>query len=160
MSAISESWELSRQRFVDTITGLSDEQYRWRLHDKALSIGEMAIHVAGVEFSFGCQLLDKALNEDEQRIRSAATDGVLNDLPFPFKPNEITGALVSESLARAKSLLNPLMSDPTEAVLGREVKSVIGPLITGQGALARLSFHPAYHLGQAYLIKSSPGFPK
>jgi hypothetical protein len=51
------------------------------------------------------------------------------------------------------------MESPSPEFLQREIKSALGPMITGHGALARLAFHPGYHHGQAYLMLTSPDFP-
>ena len=56
MSDFSVTWDLVRGRFLGALEGLTDEQLNRRLHKNALSIGEMAIHVAGVEIYFAYQL--------------------------------------------------------------------------------------------------------
>ena len=159
MSDFYEVWKLARQRFLDEISTLNDEQLRWRLHDKSLCIGEMAIHVAAVEISFTSQLLGIELSEGEQRLKLACTNGVINDSPFPYTEREITVKLVFESLETARQMLEPMISNPSPEVLAGELKSALGPIITGLGALTRLSFHPAYHFGQAYQMRTHPGFP-
>lgn len=159
MSEYANSWNLSRQRFVDEVSNLTDRQLRWHHHPGSLSIGQMALHVAGVEVSFASQLLDIDLDEQTARIRSSATEGVVNDHPFPFAEEEITAALVGAALERSKSMVEPMITAPSPEVLSKEIKSALGPIITGNGALARLAFHPAYHQGQAYLLKTTPTFP-
>jgi hypothetical protein len=160
VSDFSLSWNLSRQRFVDEISGLTDEQLRWKPYPGCLSIGQSGLHVAGIETSFGSQILGKELSEAEAKVKSSATEGVVNDNPFPFDDSEITAQLVSEALAASKNLVEGMITEPTEEVLAKQLKSALGPIITGQGALARFAFHPAYHQGQAYLLKNSPDFPK
>ena len=49
---------------------------------------------------------------------------------------------------------------PTPEQLETKIQSALGPIIDGRGALARLAFHPAYHHGQTYQLKSAPGFPR
>jgi hypothetical protein len=159
MSDFAETWNLCRQRFLDEIAELSDEQLRWKLHDNALSIGQMALHVAGVEIYYCNQMLGTTPTADVAKLVAATADGVSNDRAFPFADAEINAILVSESLRVSKSFIEPQITSPSEEALKREFKSALGPIITGRGALARLSFHPGYHLGQAYLIKSCPGFP-
>jgi len=159
MSDFAASWELSRQRFVTEIAGLNQAQLNWKLHPGALSIGQMAIHTAGVEVSFSSQLISSGLTPLQARIKASATEGVVNDLPFPFSDEEITESSVAEILSLAKEMVEPIIKAPTEDALSREIKSALGPVITGYGALARLGFHAAYHQGQAYLLKTSPGFP-
>jgi hypothetical protein len=159
MSDFATSWALSRGRFLDEISGLSKEQLNWKIHAGSLSIGEMAIHIAGVEISFGSQLRGYALDETAERIKRAATEGVVNDLPFPFSEAEITPELVSEALQLGRSHWEPLISAADADIRRRELKSALGPIIDGEGAFARLAFHSAYHQGQAYLMKTAPGFP-
>lgn len=118
------------------------------------------MHVAGVEVSFVSQLTDTPLNELQTRIKATATDGVVNDKPFPFSSEEITPELVAESLTLAEKMTLSIIDEPSETLLQREVVSALGPVITGEGALARFAFHPGYHQGQAYQIKNAPGFPK
>ena len=159
MSDFAKAWTLSRQRFVDEIKDLNGEQLRWKLHADSLSIGEMALHVAGIETSFGTQILDKELTPEQAKLKRAATEGVVNSNPFPFAASEIDAPLVLGSLEASKAIVEPLITEPSPAVLTKQIQSALGPIITGEGAFARLSFHSAYHQGQAYLIKTSPGFP-
>lgn len=160
MSQFAVSWKLSRQRFVDCYKGLNEEQLQFRLFPGALTLGEMALHVAGVEVSFASQLTDQSPEGLNARLRQAATDGVVNDRPFPFKQDEITPALVARALEAGREAIEPLITNPSEALLAKEIVSALGPVITGEGALARLAFHPAYHQGQAYLLLESPEFPR
>jgi hypothetical protein len=159
MTQFATSWRLSRGRFVAEVQDLSQAQLNWRLYPGSLSIGEMALHVAGVEVSFTSQLTDAPLDEFKSRLKQAATEGVVNDLPFPFSAEEITPSLVKETLAIAESMAGPLIENPSSDALSREIVSALGPVITGEGALARFAFHPAYHQGQAYQMKNAPGFP-
>ena|SRR5688572_5943361 len=159
MSDFAASWNLSRGRFVDAVQGLSKEQLNWRLHPDCLTIGEMAIHVAGVEIYFISQLLGIDVGEEEQKIRAASTDGVVNEKPFPFGPAEITPEVVAAALSKAREMTEPIITAPSSQVKEKEIVSALGPLIDGTGALARLAFHPGYHQGQAHLIKTAPGFP-
>lgn len=119
----------------------------------------MAVHVAGVEVSFASQIRGKTLGPDEQRLKSAATEGVVNQNPFPYSSSEITSALVERAFGAGKEAIEPLMNEPSLADLQAQLKSALGPMISGEGALARLAFHPAYHQGQAYLLKNDPRFP-
>lgn len=159
MSDFAVSWRLCRQRFLDTISDLNQDQLNWRLHKDALTIAEMAVHVAGVEVSFSSQLLQLPLSEELQRVKSCATDGVVNDKPFPFTAQELTPEFVAKALHEAKEMTEPMINNPGDAVLEREIVSALGPVINGEGALARLGFHAGYHQGQAYLIRTAPGFP-
>jgi hypothetical protein len=160
MSDFKTAWQLSRKRFVDAVSDLDGAALNWRLHPESLTIGEMAIHVAGVEVSFISQLLDAPLDELPARLRSAATDGVVNDRPFPFSVEEITPDMVRRALEVAQSMVEPVIGHPSEAVRQKEIVSALGPTITGEGAFARLAFHPAYHQGQVHLLRTAPGFPK
>jgi len=161
MSDFAPAWELSRKRFVDEITGLSQAQLNWQLHPKALTIGQMALHVAGVEVMFASQLSGTALDEGLERLRRCATEGVVNeDDPFPFTNEEITPDLVIKSLELSRVLAEPLIRQASSEVRTKELKSALGPIITGEGAFARFGFHAGYHQGQAYLIKTAPGFPQ
>ena len=159
MTQFATSWRLSRGRFVAEVQDLNQEQLNWRLYPGGLSIGEMALHVAGVEISFTSQLIDAPLDDVKLKLKRAATEGVVNDLPFPFTAGEITPQVVKESLALAEGMAQPLIENPSSDALAREIVSALGPVITGEGALARFAFHPAYHQGQAYQMKQAPGFP-
>lgn len=159
MSDFSQSWALSRQRFVDTISDLNDVQLNWRIHPNALSIAQMAVHVAGVEISFGTQLLGVTAEGEDARIKAAATDGVVNDKPFPYADGELTAGRVREILEKGRAVIGPIIAEPSRAILEKELVSALGPVITGQGAFARLGFHAGYHQGQAYLMRTAPNFP-
>jgi hypothetical protein len=159
MTHYANSWALSRQRLLNAVLDLNDAQLSWRIHSKALSIGQMAVHVAGVEVSFSSQLTGRELSSEEKKIKASATDGVVNEKPFPYEDSELTPAKVSEILETGKRWLEPVITDPTPELLSKELVSALGPVITGDGALTRLAFHSAYHEGQAYLIRTAPGFP-
>jgi len=159
MSQFLKSFELSRGRFAAEVEPLSTEQLNWKLYPGSLSIGEMALHVAGVEAFFIRQLTDLQLDDDQKRIEGCATQGVVNDSAFPFTPEEITSEQVKSALAWTHGLVLPYITAPSDAFLSKELVSALGPVITGEGALARMAFHPGYHHGQAYQIKCAPGFP-
>lgn len=159
MHPFAVSWELSRGRLVQEIQGLNQEQLTWRLHGKALSIAQMVVHVAGVEVSFASQLTGTPVPTEDELLLKVATEGSVNDNPFPFSDDQLTPEFVFACLAKGKAAVEPLIVGPTPELLGREIKSALGPMISGEGALARLAFHSAYHQGQAYLIKTAPGFP-
>lgn len=160
MSDFAASWHLSRQRFTDCLSGLSAEQLNWRIHPGSLTIGEMALHVAGVETWFVSQLQGVNMDEFGAKLASAATDGVVNEKPFPFDASEVMPELVQRALLHAYQIVDPVIADPQPDFLAKEIKSALGPMISGHGALARLAFHSAYHQGQAYLMQTAPGFPK
>lgn len=160
MTQFATSWRLCRGRFLDAIQDLNQEQLNWRLHDNTLTLGEAAIHVAGAEVSFMSQLTGVDLDEFATRVKRAATEGVVNDNPFPFSPAEITPELVQKALAIGYAITEPVIDNPSDEVLKGELVSVLGPVITGEGALARFAFHPGYHQGQAHLIRTAPGFPQ
>jgi len=159
MTDFAASWELSRGRFVDSYQGLNQEQIHWRIHDQALTIAEAVLHVAGVEVSFSSQLTGQAITPFGEKLKLAATEGVVNDNPFPFASEDVTTVTLQEAMDYAKTLSEPLITNPSEEVLKKELKSALGPMISGYGALARFAFHPAYHQGQVYLIRMAPGFP-
>lgn len=158
MSDFLTTWQLVRGRFDDAITGLNHEQLTWRMHPESLTLGEMAIHVAGVEVSFISQLQQSSLDGFGERLRQASTDGVVNEGAFPFGPEEMTPETIHQALSYARSMVEPVIADP-DAVRDRQIKSALGPIIDGTGAFARLAYHPGYHQGQAHLIKTAPGFP-
>jgi len=159
MSDFLAAYQISRKRFEDAVSGLTQEQLNWRLQPGTMTIGEAAMHVAGAEVNFISQLLGTPLDEYATRLKSAATQGVVDDLPVPYSPDEITPEAVSRALEFGRAMAEPVIAEPTEAVRGKVIKSVLGPMIDGTGALARLAFHPGYHQGQAYLISIAPGFP-
>ena len=159
-SDFSISWELSRGRFGTEVMDLTLEQLNFRLYPGFLTIGEMALHVAGVEIWFISQLNRLQIPADLVKVAKCATEGVVNADPFPFSSSEITPGLVTNVLEKASALVREVIFEPTDDQLTVEIQSALGPIITGRGALARLAFHPAYHHGQAYQLRNAPGFPK
>lgn len=141
------------------LEGLTQEQLVWKPYDTALSIGQMALHVAGVEAFFIRQLTHATFTDAEKRIEACSTQGVVNSEPFPYSDEEITPERVKSALVWSLGLVQPHIEAPTAEFLERELVSALGPVITGEGALARMAFHPAYHHGQAYQIKNDPRFP-
>ena len=159
MSDFAKSWTLSRQRLIDTISDLSTPQLNWSLHPQALTIAQMAVHVAGVEIFFGSQLTGQAKNDLETRISRASTEGVVNENPFPFTDQEMSADFVLQALEISKGFVKHIIENPTPEILNKEIVSALGPIITGDGGFTRLAFHAAYHQGQAYQIRTAPGFP-
>lgn len=153
------TWDLVRGRFLASLDGLSPEQLNWRLHSGALTIGEMSLHVAGVERWFIAQLLRESVSPEEDRLMKAARDGVINDSPFPYSPEEITPDLVRWALATSGACVKPVIQNLTDELRARTITSALGPEIDGAGCMARLAYHPAYHHAQVYLIRTAPGFP-
>jgi hypothetical protein len=158
-SDFSVSWELSRGRFDQEVLSLSAEQLRFRLYPGSLSIGEMALHVAGVEVWFIHQINGATVPDDLAKVARCATEGVVNENPFPFEDAEITPEFVAGALETARALVKAVIYTPGDTQLQQQIQSALGPIIDGRGALARLAFHPAYHHGQAYQIKGAPEFP-
>jgi hypothetical protein len=159
MSDFAATWTLVRGRFDDAIAGLTHEQLNWRMQRDSLTLAEMAVHVAGVEVSFISQLTDSRLDEFGSRLKAAATDGVVNEKPFPFTKDDMTPEMVQTALSTARQMVEPAISAP-DALRDRQIVSALGPVIDGTGAFARLAYHPGYHQGQAHLVKTAPGFPQ
>ena len=162
LSAMSDfyvAWSLSRGRFIEEIAGLTHEQLAWRLYPGMLTLAESAVHVAGVEAKFAAGIDGLSLDPFLQRVLAAATDGVVNDKPFPFSEEEMTPELVAQALEAARAVWEPIVQDPTPERRAATLVSALGPVIAGEGAMARLTFHAGYHQGQAYLVKNASGFP-
>ncbi|RYG31905.1 DinB family protein [bacterium] len=153
------AWSLSRGRFLAELDGLSHEQLNWRLYPGSLSIAEAAIHTAGIEVKFGCAIEGIEVPAELTRVAAAATEGVVNDNPFPYSSEEMTPEYVLSVLQASKDIVEPALLDPTAARREVTMVSALGPVITGEGAMARLTFHAAYHQGQTYQVKNAPGFP-
>jgi hypothetical protein len=160
MADFLATWALVRGRFDRELEGLSIEQLHFRLHSGALTLAEMAVHVAGVEVSFATQLLGTTLTPELARLKAAATDGSVNDKPFPFLAEELTPDFITHALGIGSDMARSILEAPTDEIRAREIVSALGPVIDGTGAMARLAYHPGYHQGQAYLIKTAPGFPR
>ena len=159
MSDYLAGWTLSRKRFDDEVLGLNAAQLNWKLHPNVLTIGQMAIHVAGVELSFVSQLTGLELTPEQTRLKMAATEGAVNDNPFPYEDSEITPEFVAECLAATRPLAQALLEANDPVIRDKEIKSALGPMITGAGAMIRFVFHPGYHQGQAHMMRTAPGFP-
>lgn len=159
MTDFAVSWALSRGRFVEAIQALNQEQLNWRLHPGVLTLGEAAVHVAGVEVWFVAQLLGDGLQGERARVAQCATEGVVNSNPFPFESSELDPDFVMRVLEEARAYVEPVIQNPAPDLLGKDIRSALGPVIDGRGALARLGFHAGYHQGQAHLIVTAPGFP-
>ena len=159
MSDFMGPWTLSRTRFMEAFASLNQEQIHWRLHPGTLTIAEMVLHVAGVEILFASQLNDQPTEGMAARLRAAATEGVVNDQPFPFSTEEVTPATLIEAMDLSRSWIEPLLTEASPEIRQKSLVSALGPVITGEGAFARLSFHAAYHQGQIHLLVTAPGFP-
>jgi hypothetical protein len=159
MSDFLATWELTRKRFDDAVLDLDQEQLNWRLQPDTLTIGQMAIHVAGVELFMVRQLVDVSFDDTQDRISQASTEGVISDSDFPFGREEITPELVRYALDFGRTVTQPLLANPIEEIRQKTLKSALGPIIDGTGAMARLAYHPGYHQGQVHFVRTAPGFP-
>ncbi len=159
MTDFAKSWQLSRGRLRAEVQDMNKAQLDYRIHANSLSAGQAVIHVVGVELYFVAQLIGATLDEKQARVAKAATEGVVNDNPFPFSDEEITPELVKWALDEGERFAGPHIENPSPEFLAGELKSALGPMITGDGALARLGFHSGYHQGQIYLCKTAPDFP-
>ena len=160
MSDFKATWELTRQRFDDAVLDLNQEQLNWRLQPGTLTIGQMAIHVAGVELFMIRQLVDTSFDEVQDRISQASTEGVISDQDFPFTQDEITPELVRYALQFGREVTAPVISNPTDEIRQKTLKSALGPIIDGTGAMARLAYHPGYHQGQVHFVRTATSFPQ
>ncbi len=125
-----------------------------------MTLAQMAVHVAGVEVWFASQMLGESLGPEDSRLTLAATDGVVNEKPFPYSDTELTSEFVSQTLQKGRDWVERVIWNPAEEVRRRTVQSALGPVIDGEGALARLGFHAGYHQGQAHILITAPGFPR
>lgn len=159
MNDFRMTWDLSRGRFIESFSNFNQEQLNWRMHPNTLTIAEMALHVAGVEVSFAAQLMGMALDEEQELIRACSTQGVVNDDPFPISHELLTPQYVKKAMQVGKNFAETLFVQG-EGLRQKELKSALGPIITGEGAFARLAMHALYHQGQVYLMATDPRFPK
>jgi hypothetical protein len=160
MSDFSETWSLVRGRFEKEFEGLNQEQINWRLQPKSLTIAEQVMHTAGVEASFIHQLTGEPLDDFGERVRASATDGVTNETGFPFSVEEMTPEMLQRASHLGRRMVEKYIDPLSDEIRQKEIKSALGPIITGTGAFARISYHPGYHQAQIYMIKSAPGFPR
>lgn len=159
MTDFSKSWQLSRGRLRAEVEGMSQAQLDYKIHPNSLSAAQAVVHVVGVEIWFIAQLTGTVLEGDHARIAKCATEGVVNDNPFPFTTEELSLEFVMWALAEGEKFAAPHIENPSDEFLKGELKSALGPIITGEGALTRIAFHSAYHQGQIYLCKTAPDFP-
>jgi hypothetical protein len=158
MSDFLTTYALTRARFDEAVLKLSTSQLNFRMNSDVLTAGEMAFHVAGVEVWFAAQLLGTTLDDQMLRIATCATDGSINDNPFPFTESEITPEFVSQILAVGRAAAESVFK--AENIRNKELASALGPIINGEGAMVRLCSHPFYHQGQIYMITTAEGFPR
>ena len=159
MSDFLTTYELTRGRFDDLVLKLNADQLNFRQNPNTLTAGEMALHLAGVEIWFASQLLEVELNPEDQKLAKCATEGSVNDNPFPYLVSEITTDFVKESLAKGKLAAEKIFTSPDPGIRTKSLTSALGPVINGEGAMARYAAHPFYHQGQIYMICQSPNFP-
>lgn len=158
MSDFLTTYSLTRARFDEAVLKLSTSQLNFRLNPDVLTAGEMAFHVAGVEVWFASQIFGTSLNDQMSRIARCATDGSINDNPFPFIESDITPESVSQILAVGRAAAESVFK--AENIRDKELTSALGPIINGEGAMVRLCSHPFYHQGQIYMITTAEEFPK
>ena len=102
MSDFAATYALTRGRFDAVLEPLTHDQLRLRTPGDTMSIGQMAMHVAGVEYSCYHQLIGMKPSPEEARIALCATEGAVNTNPFPFTDDEITPELVRDALTQGR----------------------------------------------------------
>lgn len=160
MSDFGDTWRLTRGRFDAVFDGVNTEQLNYRLQPDSLTLGEMGLHVAGVEVFFLTQLLNEQPEGDRAKLAAAATDGVVNENRFPFAAEEIDPDKVAWALTEGRKLVERWIDELPDDMRAKNIKSALGPIVDGTGAFARLAYHAGYHQGQAHLIKTSAGYPR
>lgn len=154
-------WEFTRERLEQAWSDLTPEQLHWRMNDEAMTIAEMLLHIASAEHYMGHRMRGedpRATAADEQLDR-AVTDSFLNDLPYPFSKEEMTKEFIHRTLAKTAAEVRPVIEKLDKEMLERRFISPLGPEIDGLGGLQRICQHSAYHTGQIWQIRLSPGFP-
>ncbi len=144
---------------MQAIDDLTNEQLAWRPDDKALSIFEMFMHVAGGDVFLLLRLAGKEPNDYEKRLELCARDKVINDNPFPFTVNDVSMDTLVNALDHTYAIAFSMMQN-CDQWEGKSAETPLGPVAEAAGIFARVTQHPAYHTGQAWLYRNSPRFPK
>lgn len=152
MTDFLTTYRLTRQRFDDAIRAFPEEHLHRRIAPDTLTTAEMAMHVAGAEVYVLHGLLQKEPTEHERRLIGCAFNGVVNSDPFPFTEQEMTTDFLLATLESSRAYTESVLAAIDDDLRKRQIKSVLGPMIDGDGAFARLCSHPFYHQGQVYLI--------
>ena len=160
MSDFLTTYELTRGRFDDAVSKLNHAQLNYRLTADSLTTAEMALHVAGVEIWFAAQLHGQELSGEDKKLADCATEGSINDSPFPYTVDEMTPEVVAAGLARGRAAAMSVFESSDPEIRTKSLKSALGPMINGEGAMVRLAAHPFYHQGQIHMITSSSEYPK
>ena len=158
MSDLADVWGLTRTRLAASYEDLSDDQLRWRPHEDAHNIGEILYHVAGAEQYWWSRLSQSRAGMDE-RLEGAVKDGFLREAPSPYSGDDLSVDRIDATLAFTKERILPILVAPSTEQLSMTIESPIGDQITGREGLIRLVQHAAYHTGQIWMIRMSPGFP-
>ena len=159
MSPYGEVWNFTRERLSQSYQGLSEDQLRWRAHDKSHNIGEWVYHVAGVECWFGARMGGLTVTDEIARLTEAARADFITDTPFPFHDGDMSVSALDAALAVAAQCVREVMESPSEAQLEMPVETVIGPVVPGVACLWRVAQHAAYHTGQIWMYRFDPRFP-
>lgn len=144
---------------MQVLDGLSKEQLIWRPHEKALSIYEMFMHVAGGDVFFILRLQDREGSDYEKKLERCARDRVINENPFPFTDSEASQESVVAALDHTFAILRPMMENCDDWA-DKRIETPLGPVDGAAGIFARVAQHPAYHTGQAWIYRFDPKFPK
>lgn len=158
MNGFISTYEISRARMMQSFDGLSSAQLSWRPHKDALSIFEMFMHVAGGDTFMLLRLQGKEPSEYEKKIELCARSKVVNDDPFPFSDEEACQETLVRALDHTYAIAYAMMKD-CDAWEGKSAETVLGPVAEAAGVFARISQHPAYHTGQAWIYRNHPDFP-
>jgi hypothetical protein len=165
----------TRKLFLDSVAGLSAEQWNFKAGPDRWSIAECAEHIAASEsFIFGLveklaaapaatpEIIEKTKGKDEAVIKGVPDRSSKFQAPEPIKPKKLSANPQEyvEKFTAARDR-NIAYLDKTDASLRDKVTPhpALGPLDAYQWALL-VSAHTERHTLQIVEVKAADGYPK
>lgn len=164
----------SRQAFVASISGVSDEQWKWKPGPGRWSLGETAEHVVLAEallFAFVRKAMSTPANPVWEEQTKGKTEFLIREMPSrqgralapePLTPLEsLTCAQVMQRFAQQRTEIERFARDIQIALKERTLQHpfpVLGTLNAYQW-LIYVPLHTLRHHKQIAEIKATPGYP-
>jgi uncharacterized damage-inducible protein DinB len=156
VAAYYEGWQVTNDRLIQTIGGLSDEQLGLTAAPHLWPIWATTAHLAGMRVYWLCTVFTEP-GAEHTPFADPAADGWEDDLTHPRRPDELIGALES-SWRIVERVLDHWTPEMLKDEFHRERDGKI-QIHTRQAVLFRMLTHDAEHCGEISLTLGMHGLP-
>lgn len=163
----------TRQKFLDSMNGLSDAQWTYKAGPDRWSIAEVAEHIAVSETTILGLVTDKIMKSPpvakepggatDAKVIEAITDRSAKfQAPEMLKPTNrwSTRDALTKDFSAAREKTIAYVSTTTDDLRGHAAPHPVMKTLDAYQWILLLSAHSARHTAQIEEVKQSPGYPK